>query len=134
MKKTEFRFEFVLSNTKKRKELLNQNDRLHWKRSHAIVKNLQILAMAEVRKLKINKPIFSKENKCKVYLIVCPPTKRRVDPDNFSPTLKALVDGFTRANFWTDDNYQIITQTAYRHGGLSGIDGKYKLIVEVKDD
>lgn len=61
------------------------------------------------------------------------PTKRRLDPPNFYPTVKALVDGLTDAGIWTDDNSEVIKFMTFKRGELSGIAGKYKIELEIKE-
>lgn len=39
-----------------------------------------------------------------VYVLLEVNTNRRRDPHNFYPTIKAIVDGLTRAGAWPDDN------------------------------
>lgn len=69
-------------------------------------------------------------------LIVLPPTRRRVDPPNLWPSLKALGDGLTDCGFWIDDSFEYMLETSFRYGGLSGLKGVWKLqvvITEVED-
>ena len=61
------------------------------------------------------------------------PTKRRMDPPNFYPTVKALVDGMTDAGIWTDDNHEVIKYMVFKYGGLSGLKDKYRIEIEVKE-
>lgn len=51
---------------------------------------------------------------------------------NWSPTSKALLDGLTDAEFWTDDNYNIIKEVSFCHGGKSGT-GKYTIKLEITE-
>ena len=48
----------------------------------------------------------------------------------WSPTSKALLDGLTDAEFWTDDNYNIIKEVSFCHGGKSGTE-KYTIKLEI---
>lgn len=69
-------------------------------------------------------------------LIVMPPTRRRVDPPNLWPSLKALGDGLTDCRFWEDDSFEYMLETSFRYGGLSGLKGIWRLqlvITEVED-
>lgn len=125
------KFEFILSNTKKQKEMLNANDRLSWQKSHKITARLRRLGEIEGRKCKTT--TYNKNHSCGLIITVFPPTKRRMDPPNFYPTIKALVDGLTDAKIWTDDNHEVIKYMTFRYGGLSGISGKYRLEMEVVD-
>jgi hypothetical protein len=51
---------------------------------------------------------------------VFPPSRRRLDPPNLWPTVKALTDGATDAVGWPDDDFAHLLETAFRYGGLSG--------------
>lgn len=75
-------------------------------------------------------------DKFKAILIVFPPTKRRLDPANLSPTLKPLIDGLTDASYWEDDDFNHLLDTSFRYGGVSGIKNTYilKLILREIDD
>lgn len=41
---------------------------------------------------------------CDVYVSIPVPGERRRDPHNWTPTMKAIIDGVTRAGVWPDDN------------------------------
>jgi hypothetical protein len=51
---------------------------------------------------------------------VFPPSRRRLDPPNLWPTVKALTDGATDAVGWPDDDFSHLLETSFRYGGLSG--------------
>lgn len=59
-------------------------------------------------------------------------TKRKYDPPNWSPTTKALLDGLTDAEIWTDDNFNIIKRVSFEHGGLSG-NKNYKIELNIHE-
>lgn len=125
------KFEFILSNTKKQKEMLNANDRPHWAQKAKITARLRQIGALEGRKGKTT--TFDKKRPCGLIITVFSPTKRRMDPPNFYPTIKALVDGLTDAGIWTDDNHEVIKYMTFKYGGLSGISGKYRLEMEVRE-
>lgn len=119
-----------------RKQMISANDRMHFQKKAKITKFLRELAKYEgLNTLKdyFGLP-FSEEKPCNVRVITFSPTARIYDPPNWSPTSKALLDGLTDAGFWIDDNYNIIKETSFSHGGKSGTKNyKIKLeIVEVK--
>lgn len=64
-------------------------------------------------------------------MTVFTPTKRRFDPPNIYPTIKAILDGFTDAGVWDDDNHEIIKSLTFRYGGLSNVKGKYRIAIEI---
>lgn len=120
---------------KNKKLILNSNDRMHFHQKAKAIQELKRLAFNKVRN-PLNSleklPLFDKQRPCGVTLTVFTPTKRRSDPDNLQPTLKALMDGFTESNLWTDDNHEVVKFTKYQFGGLSG--GKaYRLEVEIEE-
>lgn len=119
-----------------RKQMISANDRLHFQKKAKLTHFLRELAKhkgSDVLRDYFRLP-FSEEKPCNVRVITFSPTARIYDPPNWSPTSKALLDGLTDAGFWTDDNYNIIKETSFSHGGKSGTKNyKIKLeIVEVK--
>lgn len=72
----------------------------------------------------------------KMTVFVFPPTRRRMDPPNLWPTVKALTDGATDAVGWLDDDFSHLLETSFRYGGLSGEAGNWRielLIEEIED-
>lgn len=124
-------FDFILANTRQKKELLNANDRLHWRVEARLTAYLRQLARAEVAL--DDRGRFSKAKPCQVLVTVCSPTKRRLDPPNLYPTVKALLDGFTDGGLWPDDNHEIVKRLSFAYGGLSGIDGKYEIKIKIEE-
>lgn len=78
-------------------------------------------------------PPYSKKRPCGLVVTIYAPTKRRLDPPNFYPTIKALVDGLTDAGIWTDDNSEVIKFMTFKRGGPSEIPGKYRVRLEIKE-
>lgn len=72
-------------------------------------------------------------DKFTVRVTVCAPTRRRMDPPNFYPTVKALIDGLTDAAWWEDDNFSQLLEMSFRYGGLSGKDNTFTLIVDIEE-
>ena len=66
-----------------------------------------------------------------VNVTVCPPTRRRLDPPNLYPTIKALIDGLTDACWWSDDDFTHLLYTSFRYGGLSSEKGVWKIVLDV---
>lgn len=75
---------------------------------------------------------YTEDKPCEVRVIVYAPTKRKYDPPNWSPTTKALLDGLTDAEIWTDDNFNIIKRVSFEHGGLSGNEN-YKIELNISE-
>ena len=64
---------------------------------------------------------------------VFPPSRRRLDPPNLYPSVKAIADGLTDASWWRDDNFEHFLEISFRYGGLSGEKGKWKLVLDVTE-
>ena len=90
-----------------------------------MVKELRLIARAEAG-LNI-KPVYSP-----VLVTVYAPTRRRLDPPNLYPTVKAIIDGLTDANLWPDDNHEVIKMMSFQYGGLSGESGKFKIVLDIE--
>lgn len=124
------KFTFELYNTKQRKEMISSNDRLHYQKKAKLTANLRALARFKT-KGSVNVP-YSVKKPCGVNVTFLSPTRRRYDPPNFYPTIKALIDGMTDSGVWTDDNHEVIKFMTFRHGGLSG--GKHYVIeIEINE-
>lgn len=117
-----------------RKQMLSANDRLHFQQKGKITRFLREIAHYEgmnVLKDYFGLP-YTEDKPCEVRVIVYAPTKRKYDPPNWSPTAKALLDGLTDAEIWTDDNFNIIKRVSFEHGGLSG-NKNYKIKLEIME-
>lgn len=117
-----------------RKQMISANDRLHLQQKAKITRFLRELAKYEgsnTLKDWYGLP-FSKDKLCKVRVVIFPPKNYSYDPPNWSPTSKALLDGLTDAGFWTDDNYNIIKEVSFSHGGKSGTEN-YKIKLEIME-
>ncbi|HFR3829791.1 TPA: hypothetical protein ACHWCH_001421 [Streptococcus suis] len=125
------KFEFILSNTKRRKEMLNANDRMNWAQKAKITAYLRHIAFLKVSEGKYT--TYTKKRPCGLLVTIYAPTKRRMDPPNFYPTVKALIDGMTDAGIWTDDSHEVIKYMMFEYGGLSGLKDKYRIEIEVKE-
>ncbi|HEM4634275.1 TPA: hypothetical protein U1005_000779 [Streptococcus suis] len=125
------KFEFILSNTKRKKEMLNANDRMNWARKAKITAYLRQIGRLNVPKGKY--VTHTKKRPCGLVVTIYAPTKRRMDPPNFYPTIKALVDGMTDAGLWTDDSHEVIKFMTFEYGGLSGLKDKYRVEIEVEE-
>ena len=125
------KFEFVLSNTKKLKQMLNANDRPHWTQKAKITAYLRSIASEKGREC--NYIPYSKKRPCGLVVTIYAPSKRRLDPPNFYPTVKALVDGLTDAGIWTDDNSDVIKYMTFKRGRQSEVAGKYIIEIEIEE-
>ena len=68
--------------------------------------------------------------KVKVYSL----TKGRIDPPNFYPTIKHIIDGLTDASWWKDDNFDQLTEMSFKYGGVSDQKGLYKFELTIEEN
>ncbi|OFI46735.1 hypothetical protein BG262_02750 [Floricoccus penangensis] len=134
-----FEFELYRATSKAKvptwqKLIINSNDRMHYQQKAKVTKKLRHMAKLQAYEVSFGRTYekFSKNKPCGVTLTVYTPTKRRSDPDNLQPTLKAIMDGFTEAELWADDNHDVVKYTKHQFGGLSGTDA-YRLVVEIDE-
>lgn len=112
-------------------EMINANDRMHYAVQSTITKHLRKLGAAAVKD--IHQELFNEDNKCSVIVTVHPPTKHRMDAPNWYPTVKAIIDGFTDAGLWSDDNDNIVKTFTFKSGDITS-NNKYKLEIEIRED
>lgn len=80
-----------------------------------IIRALRQLGMVTARNL-INRKELTPIGNAPVQLVVTPVLPKRSarhDPPNFWPTCKPIIDGFTDAKLWDDDNGRIIPRTSF---------------------
>lgn len=68
----------------------------------------------------------------KITITVFAPTRRRFDPPNIYPTVKALIDGLTDVCWWSDDDFEHLLEMSFRYGGLSG-NKNYKVVLDIEE-
>lgn len=73
-------------------------------------------------------------NKVSVTLVVFPPTRRKMDPPNMWATLKPILDAFTDAGWWEDDNSDFIPITNFARGSrLSSKKDHYEFTLVIQE-
>ena len=115
---------------KKGNEMVSANDNLHYRVKSEIIKHLRTIGLKYGQQLEVKYPFDEKTN-CYVRIIVHPPSNRRMDPPNWYPTVKPIIDGMTDANIWTDDNSHVIKGMYFEQGSHSGLDRQYVLDFEI---
>lgn len=75
---------------------------------------------------------FSKEHPCHITVVICPPTRRRMDAPNWYPTIKALIDGLTDVNIFVDDNNDVITSMKFVPGPKTE-NKKYRIEIIIQE-
>lgn len=125
-------YEFLLKrSTKKGKlatdnEVISANDRLHHHQKARLVAKLRLKGSTIQPQNQYNP-----QNPCSVVITIHPPTKRRMDPPNFYPTVKALIDGFTDAGQWSDDNSSVIKAMTFIQGNRSTVKKHYQFDIDI---
>lgn len=123
--------------------MLDAHGNSNWRSKMGIIKHLRTLASEEGKKRKEESDVFF--DQFEILITVKPPTRRKIDPPNYYPTAKPIIDGLTDAGWWDDDNFAHMLEVRFRYGGLAGVtddDGKkdnssFRVIFdiyEVKDD
>lgn len=86
--------------------LLSMNDRHHWAVQGRYVKAWRTAAFVAARAAGLRDMPA-----CVVTITLPVKDRRRRDPHNFTPTLKACIDGLVSAWVWPDDNAEWVTTT-----------------------
>ena len=129
------RLEFVLY----RKQMLDAHGNSHFRAKMGKIKFLRDLAREAGEDTKAAKDVFF--DKFEILVTIKPPTRRKLDPPNFYPTVKPIIDGLTDAGWWDDDNFAHMLETRFRYGGLSGVknaDGSndnsaFRVILDIRE-
>lgn len=69
----------------------------------------------------------------KVSVTVFSLTRGRMDPPNFYPTIKPIVDGLTDASWWPDDSFLFMTEMSFKYGGVTPTKGKYIFVIDIEE-
>jgi crossover junction endodeoxyribonuclease RusA len=85
--------------------LLSMNDRKHWAREGADVKAWRTYAYVRA----MNAAGHIEQDPSMVCVTLDVPDRRRRDPANFFPCVKAIVDGLVDAGWWPDDTPEWVT-------------------------
>lgn len=70
-------------------------------------------------------PIDYVYDKVKITVRVSNPTTHLIDPPNFYPTVKPIIDGLTFAGYWKDDNWNHIKQVIFEYDEEKSEKGYY---------
>ena len=120
----------VKTSLKQGNQMINANDRMHYRVKQGISAYLR--GLGEQLCPDISAP-YDKENPCHVTVYVHAPSARKQDPANWNPTLKPILDGFTDAGLWVDDNSDIVKYVTFAMGSYKTTPAKtYKLVIIVE--
>lgn len=112
---------------------LSSNHRLHWRsaaeRKQALRSLGVVAALNEARahgRSELGRTLVTAH-------IGYPPNVHKVDPENGHPTTKALIDGFTDAGLWPDDDSRWVVSGGHRReDDGSGKPGMYRVRFELE--
>ena len=77
-------------------------------------------------------PGFTPFSRVDIVYAILYPTRALADPDNFFPTVKAVVDGMTAAGLWADDSSKYIRQRTFMQASrVSGKRGVWRLEIHI---
>lgn len=117
-------------------EMISANDQINFHVRAALVNHLRSLANIEARQcigdLPENVYLYSKQKPCYILIHISPPSNRRMDAPNWYPTIKPLIDGFTDAHVFEDDNDDVITSLTFLRGPKT-MDKKYHITIEIRE-
>lgn len=115
------RLEFTIP----RKQMLNAHGNSQWKSKMSIVKRLRTMGYDQAAAISEDRAAHDGTavhfDKFEITVTLKPPIRNRIDPANYYPTAKALIDGLTDAGWWEDDNFEHLLEVRFRYGGLAGV-------------
>lgn len=115
-------------------EMISSNDRLNMHVKAELTAYLRKLSKESAFKMYEHpeRAMFSDVHPCHMGIIICPPTKRRMDAPNWYPTIKALIDGLTDAGIFEDDNDKIIRSYTFIRGPQTE-NKKYRIELVIRE-
>ena len=105
---------------------MSANDRPHWRKKAAATANLRVLATAECQRQNVTRGLA----KVRIVAHITYPRGGRVDPNNASPTTKALVDGMTDYGVTADDDHAHVIGPDHRYAGVTRGQHTVRLVIE----
>jgi Holliday junction resolvase RusA-like endonuclease len=88
--------------------LMNLNHRVHWSRRAKITKQWRTAAFWAATTLAPTPSERAHDHRY-VLMTIPVPDRRRRDPSNLTPLLKAAIDGLVDADYWPDDAPEFVT-------------------------
>lgn len=115
-------------------EMISSNDRLNRFIKADLTAHLRKLSKDLALKMYEHPEdiMFSDKNPCYIGVVVCPPTRRRMDAPNWYPTVKALIDGLTDAGIFDDDNNKVIRSMTFIPGPKTD-NKKYRIEIDIRE-
>lgn len=110
---------------------LSANGRLHWAAAAERTRGLRHLGALAARQAGLR---GARLGRVRVAVEVHRPRRGRTDATNATPTVKAVLDGFTDAHVWDDDDDTHIISTTYVAGEPTGRTGIYSLTITITEE
>lgn len=88
---------------------MNAAHRMHWAQRRRLTDPWKLLAFTTATNARLADALAA--TPCLVTVHIPVPDKRRRDPHNYMPVVKAVVDGLVRARCWPDDDPRYVTVT-----------------------
>lgn len=106
---------------------ISANSRMHWANRAARTRTLRGYARLETKRQNLARS----DRPVRVVAHIGYPTRRKADPANASPTVKALIDGLTDAGVWPDDSSEYLIGPDFRRDPEPAGKGTYQVRLEI---
>lgn len=108
---------------------ITANDRHHWHKKADLTRTLRYRANLEARTR-----LTPTKGPVHVYAeIGYPPRATKADPDNYQPTVKALIDGIVDAGILPDDDSKHVVSTTYTRARKATKPGQWVITITLTD-
>jgi crossover junction endodeoxyribonuclease RusA len=95
--------------------LMSMNERLHWSKQRRHARLWRAAACwATIHQVPVQRVIARRLPPCTVTVVLPVHDRRRRDPHNYFPVVKAVIDGLVDAGLWPDDTPEWVTTTEPR--------------------
>lgn len=105
---------------------LSANARYHWTKRKTATANLRVYTLAQAQRARLPKGLA----RVRLVAWITYPTAARVDPNNASPTTKAITDGLVDYGLVTDDDHAHVLGPDHRYGGVTKGRRTVRIVVE----
>ena len=103
----------------------------HWRAAagrRARLKRIGWATAMSWRRLRANAGLPDRFDRCELTIAIqYPPRAGRADPANTADIAKPIIDGFTRAGLWADDDSRHITTTSFTRSDTAAPPGLHRL-------
>lgn len=122
-----------LSFTLTRGQELTSNQRLHYHAKADRTRSLRERAAWEARNHAALRGHARLQYPVHVLATIGYPSRRRSDPDNYHPTVKALIDGIVQAGLLEDDDHRHVSLIAYTRDPNLAPKGTHTVKITIKE-